>query len=47
MANICAGVISGYMEFTLANWNLKMHLSTSDWCINKAKNTRTYVCFVL
>ena len=30
MANVCAGVISGYMEFTLANWNLKMHLSALE-----------------
>lgn len=27
MTDICAEVISGYMEFTLANWNLIFHLS--------------------
>ena len=27
MVKICAGVTSTYMEFTLANWNLKIHLS--------------------
>lgn len=27
MANMCAGVTSTYMEFTLTFWNLKMHFS--------------------
>lgn len=27
MVKICAGVTSTYMEFTLANWNLKIHFS--------------------
>ena len=27
MVKICARVTSTYMEFTLANWNLKIHFS--------------------
>ena len=43
MANIRAEVISSYMEFTLANWNLKIHLSPPTVMV-APNNIITNVC---
>ena len=48
MANMCAGVTSTYMEFTLTFWNLKMHFSIKNRIVVREKSTnknRTFVLF--
>ena len=44
---ICAEVISIRLEFTLANWKLKIHLSNSIKSGDKSGTTRTYVRYTI
>ncbi len=44
MAKMRAGVISTYLEFTLANWNLVLHLSVFLGKAKFSKKTRILVC---
>ena len=45
MANMCAGVTSTYMEFTLTFWNLKMHFSFLSAILNLS-NPKKNICSV-
>ncbi|MBQ8039418.1 MAG: hypothetical protein IJ274_06060 [Lachnospiraceae bacterium] len=45
-AKTCAGVISTYIESTLANWNLKMYLSLAFLDRIRYNQKRTLVLFL-
>ena len=47
MANMCAGVTSTYMEFTLTFWNLKMHFSKDIKSGDKSGTARTHVRYTI